>query len=72
MTPTDLAAAIQVLTGDVSGIAGELGYGRHSIYRMLSGKMPIKPDTEAQVIALLRQRHREIGELLRGRGVQGI
>lgn len=67
MTPTDLAAAIRALTGDVSSIAGELGYGRQSIYRMLSGKMPIKPDTEAQVLALLRQRQREIGELLRWR-----
>lgn len=67
MTPTDLAAALRVLTGDVSGIAGELGYGRKSIYRMLSGKMPIKPDTEAHVVALLRQRQRDIGELLQGR-----
>ena len=65
MTPTDLAAALRVLTGDVSGIAGELGYGRQSIYRMLSGKMPIKPDTEAQVITLLLKRQREIGKLLR-------
>ena len=67
MTPTDLAAAIQALTGDVSSIAGELGYGRQSIYRMLSGKMPIKPDTEAQVIALLRKRHREIESLIAGK-----
>lgn len=64
MTPTDLAAAIQALTGDVSSIAGELGYGRQSIYRMLSGKMPIKPDTEAQVKELLRQRQREIESLI--------
>jgi len=67
MTPTDLEAAIQALTGDVSSIAGELGYGRQSIYRMLAGKMPIKPDTEAQVLALLQQRQRQIGELLQGR-----
>ena len=34
---------------------------------MLSGKMPIKQDTEAQVVALLRQRQRDIEALLRGR-----
>lgn len=65
MTPTDFAAAVAALTGDVQALARDLGYGRSTIYAKLRGDSAVSQDVAERITALLRQRQREIGELLR-------
>ena len=64
MKPADLFAAIKALTGDVRGVAEAIGYDRRSIYRLLDGRSPIKPDIAARIAQLLQQRRDEIDAAL--------
>lgn len=64
MTPADIRAAIDLLTGDVTDIANQLGYAtRGSVYRLADGA-PIKPETAAALTCLLEQRRDAIEALL--------
>ncbi len=60
MTPAQLSAALDLLTGDVRRIAGEIGYERRSVYVMMHGRIPIKPATAAKITEMMRRRRDEI------------
>ena len=64
MTPADLEAALAALTGSMRDVASSLGYSRPSIYALLDGKMPIKPETAGRIAELLRERRDAIDAVL--------
>ena len=64
MTPAELRRALDLLTGDVKGVASELGYQRNAIYAMLEGRNPVQPRVDDRIRELLRERRDAIDAVL--------
>lgn len=64
MTPAELRRALDLLTGDVKGVASELGYQRNAIYAMLEGRNPVQARVDARIRELLRERRDAIDAVL--------
>ena len=64
MTPAELRRALDLLTGDVKGVAAELGCHRMTIYAMLEGRNPVQPRVDDRIRELLRERRDAIDAVL--------
>lgn len=64
MTPAELRRALDLLTGDVKGVAAALSCHRMTLYAMLEGRNPVQARVDARIRELLRERRDAIDAVL--------
>ena len=64
MTPAELRRALDLLTGDVTGVAAALSCHRMTLYAMLEGRNPVQPRAGERIRELLRERRDAIDAVL--------